>query len=103
MAEYRKKLIEVALPLDAINKESAREKSICQRRSKKGPWGGAKVGHFGLGEELVPVVHGRAPRAARRAFPMGRRGGARGRGLWAHGGKRMVLRRPGFSFWFCSA
>jgi len=26
--EYRKKLIEVALPLDAINKESAREKSI---------------------------------------------------------------------------
>lgn len=25
---YRKKLIEVALPLDAINKESAREKSI---------------------------------------------------------------------------
>lgn len=28
MAEYRKKLIEVALPLDAINKESAREKSI---------------------------------------------------------------------------
>ena len=28
MAEYRKKLIEVALPLDAINAESAREKSI---------------------------------------------------------------------------
>jgi putative DNA methylase len=28
MTEYRKKLIEVALPLDAINKESAREKSI---------------------------------------------------------------------------
>src|SRR2546421_4976222 len=28
MPEYRKKLIEVALPLDAINKESAREKSI---------------------------------------------------------------------------
>src|SRR5438270_6929792 len=27
---YRKKLIEVALPLDAINKESAREKSIRQ-------------------------------------------------------------------------
>ncbi len=26
--KYRKKLIEVALPLDAINKESAREKSI---------------------------------------------------------------------------
>ena len=26
---YRKKLIEVALPLDAINAESAREKSIC--------------------------------------------------------------------------
>ncbi|MEH1927434.1 DUF1156 domain-containing protein [Nostoc sp.] len=25
---YRKKLIEVALPLEAINKESAREKSI---------------------------------------------------------------------------
>ena len=25
---YRKKLIEVALPLDAINRESAREKSI---------------------------------------------------------------------------
>jgi putative DNA methylase len=28
LSEYRKKLIEVALPLDAINKESAREKSI---------------------------------------------------------------------------
>jgi len=28
MPEYRKKLIEVALPLDVINKESAREKSI---------------------------------------------------------------------------
>src|SRR5258707_1204356 len=28
MSEYRKKLIEVALPLEAINKESAREKSI---------------------------------------------------------------------------
>ena len=28
MTSYRKKLIEVALPLDAINKESAREKSI---------------------------------------------------------------------------
>ncbi|MFN8473885.1 MAG: DUF1156 domain-containing protein [Anaerolineae bacterium] len=28
MSAYRKKLIEVALPLDAINKESAREKSI---------------------------------------------------------------------------
>src|SRR5213595_1514303 len=28
MPEYRKKLIEVALPLVAINKESAREKSI---------------------------------------------------------------------------
>lgn len=28
MAEYRKKLIEVALPLEAVNRESAREKSI---------------------------------------------------------------------------
>src|SRR5947207_5353568 len=28
MAECRKKLIEVALPLEAINRESAREKSI---------------------------------------------------------------------------
>src|SRR5690242_21867589 len=28
MSEYHKKLIEVALPLEAINKESAREKSI---------------------------------------------------------------------------
>ena len=28
---YRKKLIEVALPLEVINKESAREKSICYR------------------------------------------------------------------------
>src|SRR5205085_166693 len=28
MPEYRKKLIEVALPLEAINKESAREQSI---------------------------------------------------------------------------
>jgi len=28
MPDYRKKLIEVALPLDAINKESAREKTI---------------------------------------------------------------------------
>src|SRR5216117_4404204 len=28
MPEYRKKLIEVALPLEAINRESAREKSI---------------------------------------------------------------------------
>src|SRR5579884_3271964 len=28
MSEYRKKLIEVSLPLEAINKESAREKSI---------------------------------------------------------------------------
>src|SRR6266498_1379979 len=30
MEPYRKKLIEVALPLEAINKESAREKSIRQ-------------------------------------------------------------------------
>src|SRR5258708_22229243 len=28
MSEYRKKLIEVAIPLEAINKESAREKPI---------------------------------------------------------------------------
>lgn len=28
MTDYRKKLIEVALPLEAINKASAREKSI---------------------------------------------------------------------------
>ena len=28
MSNYRKKLIEVAMPLEAINKESAREKSI---------------------------------------------------------------------------
>lgn len=28
MSEYHKKLIEVALPLEAINKEAAREKSI---------------------------------------------------------------------------
>ena len=28
ISHYRKKLIEVALPLEAINKESAREKSI---------------------------------------------------------------------------
>ena len=28
MTEFRRKLIEVALPLDAINRESAREKSI---------------------------------------------------------------------------
>src|SRR5712692_2928210 len=28
MTEYKRKLIEVALPLEAINKESAREKSI---------------------------------------------------------------------------
>jgi putative DNA methylase len=28
MTEYKRKLIEVALPLEAINKESAREKTI---------------------------------------------------------------------------
>ena len=28
MSSYRRKLIEVPLPLEAINKESAREKSI---------------------------------------------------------------------------
>lgn len=28
MTEYRKKMIEVAMPLEAINRESAREKSI---------------------------------------------------------------------------
>ena len=28
MSDYKKKLIEVALPLEAINRESAREKSI---------------------------------------------------------------------------
>ena len=28
MTTYKKKLIEVALPLDAINREAAREKSI---------------------------------------------------------------------------
>ncbi len=37
--------------------------------------GRRKIGPYWLGEELVPVVHGRAPRAARRAVPMGRRGG----------------------------
>ena len=31
MTEYKKKLIEVALPLEAINRESAREKSIPPR------------------------------------------------------------------------
>src|SRR6266705_1670221 len=30
MPEYRKKLIEVALPLEAINREAAKEKSIRQ-------------------------------------------------------------------------
>ncbi len=70
---------------------------------QKGAMWRSKSGPLWLGDELVPVVHGRAPRAARRAFPMGRRGGARGRDLWAHGVKRMALKRPGFSFWFCSA
>jgi adenine-specific DNA methylase len=32
---YRKKLIEVALPLDAINKASAREKSIRHGHPRK--------------------------------------------------------------------
>ena len=45
----------------------------CQRRSKKGPVWRCKKGPLG-GCGLVPVVHGRAPRAARRfcsdiAFP----------------------------------
>ena len=70
---------------------------------QKGAMWRSKSGPLWLGDELVPVVHGRAPRAARRAFPMGRRGAARGRDLWAHGVKRMALKRPGFSLWFCSA
>ena len=37
----RKKLIEVALPLEAINAASAREKSICRHR---GLWRNAPVG-----------------------------------------------------------
>ena len=39
----------------------------CQRRSKKGPPWRRKKGPLG-GCGLVPVVHGRAPRAARRAL-----------------------------------
>lgn len=31
MTQYRKKLIEVALPLETINRESAREKSVRHR------------------------------------------------------------------------
>ena len=38
------------------------------------------------GGVLVPVVHGRAPRAWRQAFPYGWRREARGWGLWAHRG-----------------
>ncbi len=34
---YRKKLIEVALPLEAINKASARETRHCEERSDEAP------------------------------------------------------------------
>ena len=47
----------------------AREENVvqCQRRHKKGPPRRRKKGPLG-GCELVPVVHGRAPRATRRAL-----------------------------------
>ena len=41
--------------------------AACQRRRKKGPPRRRKKGPLG-GCELVPVVHGRAPRATRRAL-----------------------------------
>ena len=48
--------------------EAARENlAVCQWRSKKGPPRRCKKGPLG-GCGLVPVVHGRAPRATRRAL-----------------------------------
>ncbi len=41
--------------------------ATCQRRSKKGPPWRCKEGPLGCCR-LVPVVHGRAPRATRRAL-----------------------------------
>ena len=54
---YRKKLIEVALPLYAINKESAREKSI--RHGRPGTlhlWGATRsVAQSSVGVSLQPI------------------------------------------------
>ena len=68
-----------ALTLSAIRAQARRHKRRnglglvvvdhlgCQRRSKKGPPWRCKKGPLG-GCGLVPVVHGRAPRATRRAL-----------------------------------
>ena len=53
------------VPLYEVDDES--DEPLCQWRSKKGPPRRCKKGPLG-GCGLVPVVHGRAPRATRRAL-----------------------------------
>ena len=59
---------ELERQLEANEKKPRRDRlSLCQWRSKKGPPRRCKKGPLG-GCGLVPVVHGRAPRATRRAL-----------------------------------
>ncbi len=59
----------------------------CQRRPEYGP--GRRRNNVPVARwQLVHVVHGRDPRAGRRAFQLGNRRPARGRFPWTHVGKR---------------
>ena len=64
---------------------------LCQRRRKNVPARRRKSVPRARWQ-LVPVVHGRDPRAGAMRPPRGWRRPARGRGLWAHGVKRGVIR-----------
>ena len=63
--------LEAVLPdgrvLDDLKQVTKANEDVCQRRRKKGPPRRCKKGPLG-GCGLVPVVHGRAPRATRRAL-----------------------------------
>ena len=70
----------------AAHGERSADRITCQWRSKKGPPRRCKKGPLG-GCGLVPVVHGSAPRATRRALNRPTRRRAR-EGPVAHGVKR---------------
>ena len=68
---YRKKLIEVALPLGAINHESPRERSIRNEPFDAAPVVGSAAASSDAGGDFRQRVH--FPPAARRLYPGGDR------------------------------
>ena len=65
--KYRRAQPDVLSDADAFIRQGRKSFAECQWRSKKGPPRRCKKGPLG-GCGLVPVVHGRAPRATRRAL-----------------------------------